>query len=338
MKRQKNITRIIVGALFLLLSVANIFTVQAATTEIRIARQYGLSYLPLIEIEQNNLIEKQAKAAGLGDIKVNWVTLSGGSSINDALISGSVDLGASGVAPLITLWAKSNGNVKALAALDETPNYLNTNNPAIKSIRDFTEKDRIAVPSVKVSIQAVILQIAAAKAFGEENYGKLDSLTVSLKHPDALIALLSEKSEVTAHFASPPFMFQELENPKIHTVLNSYDVLGGPHTFTVLSASKSFYDNNPKLAAAILKALEEANSIIKKDKKAAAELYIKATNTKESVADILAELNNPVINYQTAPRSITKFSDFLYKIKAIDKKPNSWKDLFFPNIHNQKGS
>lgn len=322
---------------FTLLFAVNI-SAQSRVTEIRIAKQYGLSYLPLIVIEQKNLIEKHAKAAGLGDVQTTWVTLGGGATTNDALLSGSVDFVASGVAPLITLWDKSKGNVKGVAALDTTPIYLNTNNPAVKSIKDFTDKDRIALPSVKVSIQAVVLEMAVAKAFGESSYAKLDPLTVSMKHPDAMIALLSEKSEITAHFASPPFMFQELENPKVRTVLSSFDVLGGPHTFNVLSTTKAFYEKNPKAYAVVLDALEDAITIIKSDKKAAAELYIKATNTKESVSEILAQLNNPAIDYSTTPHNIIKFSNFLYRIGSINKKPKSWKELFFPNIHKQKGS
>lgn len=329
--------RLALFSLFALFLLSNL-SAQAKVTEIRLAKQYGLSYLPLIVIEQKNLIEKHAKIAGLGDVQTTWITLGGGATTNDALLSGSVDFAASGVAPLITLWAKSNGNVKGVAALDTTPIFLNTNNPTIKSIKDFTDKDRIALPSVKVSIQAVVLQMAAAKTFGKKHFDKLDPLTVSMKHPDAMIALLSENSEITAHFASPPFMFLELENPKVRTVLSSYDVLGGPHTFNVLSTTKAFYEKNPKAYSVVLKALEEAIAIVKNDKKAAAELYIKSTNSKESVAEILSQLNNPLMDYSTTPHQITKFSDFLYRIGSIDKKPNSWKELFFSNIHSQKGS
>lgn len=313
-------------------------TAVAEVKEIRIAKQYGLAYLPLIVTEEKGLIEKNIKSTNLGDVKTSWVTLGNGASANDALLSGSVDYISGGVAPFIILWDKSKGTVKALAALDHTPIYLNTINPEVKSIRDFTDKDRIAVPTVKVSIQAVILQMAASKEFGNENFNKLDYLTVSLKHPDALIALLSGKSEVTAHFATPPFSFQELENSKVRKIIDSYEVLGGPHTMNVLSTSKNFYDNNPKINKAVLKSINQAIAWIKNNKKEAAELYIKATKSNESVNDILSQLNNPQINYDSAPLRITKFSDFLYQIGSINTKPSSWKELFFPDIHHKKGS
>ena len=63
--------------------------------------------------------------------------------------------------------------------MNSMPLYLNTNNPNVKSIKDFTSKDKIALPAVKVSIQAVTLQMAAEKEFGEGNQNKLDALTVS---------------------------------------------------------------------------------------------------------------------------------------------------------------
>ena len=97
-----------------------------------------------------------------------------------------------------------------------------------------------------MSIQAVTLQMAAEKAFGEGQQDKLDPLTVSMSHPDAQTALLSRQSEITAHFGSPPFQYQQLEKPGIHTVLNSYDVLGGPATFNVVWTTTKFRDENPE--------------------------------------------------------------------------------------------
>ena len=310
----------------------------AEVKEIRIARQYGLGYLPLIVAERQHLIEKHAKAVGLGDVKVTWATLGGGSATNDALLSGNVDYVSSGVAPLVMLWAKSNGNVKGLAALDTSPLFLNTNNPNIKSIRDFNDKDRIALPAVKVSIQAIVLQMAAAKAFGTENYARLDRLTVSMKHPDAMAALLSGKSEIDAHLTSPPFMFQELDNKRVRTVLNSYDVLGGPHTFNVISTTKTFYDANPKVNRVVLEAIEEADEFIRKNRKAAAEIYVKSSGTRESFGDLLAQLNNPALGYSTTPTNVSKFADFMQQTGTIKVKPHSWKDLFFPLVHDKKGS
>lgn len=310
----------------------------AEVKEVRLAKQYGLGYLPLIIMEEQKLVEKHARAAGLGDIKVTWATLGGGSAMNDALLSGTVDYISSGVAPLVVLWDKSKGSVKGVSALLSAPNFLNTSNPSVKSIRDLTEKDRIGLPSVKVSIQAIMLQMAAAREFGQENFARLDKLTVTMKHPDAMAALLSGKSEITGHFASAPFMFQELDDKRIRTILNSYDVLGGPHTFNVLTTSRAFHDNNPKTYAAVFAALEEAITYINKNKRAAAEIYQKASKTRESLDDLIREVSQSTVNYTVTPQNVGKFADFMHKTGTIKQKPKDWKELFFPAVHTVKGS
>ena len=312
---------------------------HAELTEIKVAQQYGISYLPLMLMEEQKLIEKHAKAAGV-DVKVGWAKFAGGNVMNDALLSNSLQFASGGVGPLVTLWARTRGNldVKAVSAINSMPLYLNTRNPNVKTIKDFTEKDKIALPAVKVSIQAVTLQMAAEKAFGEGQQGKLDALTVSLSHPDAQVALLSGASEITAHFGSPPFQYQQLEKPGIHTVLNSYDVLGGPATFNVVWTTSKFRSENPKLYDAFVKALDEATAIINRDKKAAAEAYLRISKDKDTVADILAMLNDPAIVYTTTPQNVMKYVDFMNKIGSIKVKPDSWKDLFFPNVHGAAGS
>jgi NitT/TauT family transport system substrate-binding protein len=311
----------------------------AEMSEIKVAKQYGISYLPLMLMEEQKLIEKHAKAAGL-DVKVGWAKFAGGNVMNDALLSSSLQFASGGVAPFVTLWARTKGNldVKAVSAINSMPLYLNTRNPGVKSLKDFTEKDRIALPAVKVSIQAVTLQMAAEKAFGEGQQGRLDPLTVSMSHPDAQAALLSSASEITAHFSSPPFQYQQLEKPGIHTVLNSYEVLGGTATFNVVWTTSKFRSENPKLYDAFVKALDEATAVINKDKKAAAEAYLRISKDKDTVADILAMLNDPAIVYTTTPQNVMKYVDFMNKIGSIKVKPDSWKDLFFPNIHGAAGS
>lgn len=312
---------------------------RAEMAEINVAQQYGISYLPLMIMEDQKLIEKHAKAAGV-DVKVGWAKFAGGNVMNDALLSNSLQFASGGVGPLLTLWSRTKGNldVKAVGAINSMPLYLNTRNPNVKSLKDFTEKDKIALPAVKVSIQAVTLQMAAEKEFGPGQQNRLDPLTVSMSHPDAQTALLSGAGEITAHFSSPPFQYQQLEKPGIRTVLNSYDVLGGPATFNVVWTSSKFRNENPKLYDAFVKAMEEATAIINRDKKAAAETYLRLSRDKDTVADIQKMLNDPNIVYTQTPQSIMKYADFMSKVGAIKVKPDSWKDLFFPNVHNLPGS
>ncbi len=313
---------------------------RAEVTDLKIAEQYGISYLPMMIMEDQHLVEKYAKEAGINDLKVTWAKFAGGNVMNDALLSNSLHFASGGVAPMVTLWAKTRGNydVKAVAALNSMPLYLTTRNPAVKTIKDFTDKDKIALPAVKVSIQAVTLQMAAEQAFGAGQQNKLDRLTVTMSHPDGQAALLSGTSEVDAHFSSPPFQYQQLEKPGIHKVLDSYQVLGGPATFNLVWTTSKFRNENPKVYAAFTKALDEAIAMINKDHKWAAEAYLRISKDKDSLDNVVKMLNDPEVKYTTTPENVTKYVDFMYKIGSIKAKPASWKDLFFPNVHNLPGS
>ena len=312
---------------------------QSETTEIHVSRQYGISYLPLMIMEDQKLIEKHAKASGI-DVKVDWSKFASGAVMNDALLSGSLQFASGGVGPFTTLWAKTRGNldVKAVAAINSMPLFLVTSNPKVKTVKDFTDKDRIALPAVKVSIQAVTLQMAAEQAFGPGQEFRLDHLTVSMSHPDALTALLSGRSEVTAHLGSPPFQYEELEHPGMHKVFSSYDVLGGPATFNVVWTTSKFHDENPKVYAAFVAALDEATAAINRDKRAAAETYLRISKDKSSLDSIVKMLEDPAIVYTTTPHNVMKYVDFMYKIHSIKVKPESWKEMFFPNAQGLPGS
>ena len=332
-----------IGLPFLLgavLSMAPLASAIAEVSEIGIAQQYGISYLPLMLMQEEKLLEKEAKAAGLGDVKVTWAKFAGGNVMNDALLSGDLQFASGGLGPFITLWAKTKGNidVKAVGAMNSMPLMLTTRNPAIKSLKDFTSKDKIALPAVKVSIQAITLQMAAEKQFGPGEANRLDAFTVTQSHPDGMAAMLAGGSEINSHFTAPPFQYTELEKPGIHTVLNSYDVTGGPHTFNVVWASAKFVNANPKTYAAFLRAFDASIAMINKDKKAAAEFYVKTTKSKEPVAFIEKMLNDPSIEFTTTPKNSMKYADFMQRSGQVKIKPASWKDMYFPNVHNLPGS
>jgi NitT/TauT family transport system substrate-binding protein len=97
-------------------------SLRAEVSEIKVAQQYGISYLPLMLMEEQKLIEKHAKAAGI-DVKVGWARFAGGNVMNDALLSNSLQFASGGVAPLLTLWSRTRGNldVKAVSAINSMP-------------------------------------------------------------------------------------------------------------------------------------------------------------------------------------------------------------------------
>jgi NitT/TauT family transport system substrate-binding protein len=300
-----------------------------------------MGYLQFNVMEHEQLIEKHARALGLNDVKVTWVTYNGPVAVNDALISGNVDIVSGGMPGLLTLWGRTKGTaqeVRGISALSSQPILLNTRNPSLKTIADLTDQDRIAVPAVKTSIQAVVLQMAAAKQFGEKQYAKLDPLTVSMAPPDATIALLSGAAGITTVFGVPPFQQQQLEKPEIHTILNSFDVLGGSHIFTLAWTTARFRERNPILYKALIAALKEATDAVNKDPQAAASLWIKDANSKLPLDMVMKILAGPQVRWTMVPENAMKFATFMHSVGTLREAPSSWTDLFFPEIQDLGGS
>ncbi|UHC18839.1 ABC transporter substrate-binding protein [Methylobacterium currus] len=326
-----------VGALAVVLGLAAA-PAQAETSEVRFTRQPGLIYMPMVLAEQQRLVEKHVAAAGLGDVKVSWVTLTSGGASVDALISGNVDFVTSGATNLLLAWDRTRGEVKGLAASAGAPMMLVTRNPAVKTLADFSAKDRIAVPTVKVSAQAVMLQIAAERQFGEAGRNKLDAITVQLGHPDAVGALLGGTSEVNSHFSLPPYQQIELKDPKIHVVVNSYDVVGGPLSNAIVFGRGKFMEQNPKTTAAVLAAIDEANALIRDDPKRAAELYLGATKEKFEPDELVAMMKQPGVVFSTTPYGTMLQADHLAKAGVLKTRPKEWKDFFYKAVHGQPGT
>lgn len=313
----------------------------AQTTEIRLARQFSMGYLQFNVMEHEQLIEKHARALGIPDVRVTWSTFNGPNAMNDALLSGSTDVVAGGMPGLLTLWGRTKGSpleVRGISALTSQPILLNTRNPNVKTIADLSEADRIALPAVKVAIQAVVLQMAAAKMFGQSNFAKFDPLTVSMSPPDSTIALLTGANEITCVFGVPPYQEQQLEKPGIRTILNSFDVMDGSHVFTVAWTTSKFRDANPVLYKALVAALKEATEIVNKDRRAAGALWIKDVNSKLPLDMVDKIVSGPQVRWTMTPENSMKFANFMHSVGTLKQAPTSWRDLFFPEIHDLDGS
>lgn len=320
--------------------VATLFAGQAAAEgKIRIAQQFGIAYLILDVVRDQALIEKHGKEAGV-DIDVEWASISGATAMNEALLAKNIDIVSAGVPPALTMWDRTKGrqDVKLVAALGSLPNYLITTNPDVHSLKDFSNKDRIAVPAAGVGFQSRTLQIESAKLFGPDNFQKLDEISISLPHPDATAALISGGTEVNSHFSSAPFYYQALQgNKAVHKVISSYDILGGPATFNVLYSSAAFHDENPKTYAAFYAALREAAQWINANKEEAAETFIRQQNSKLSPQLVLEIINDPENDFTIVPQNTFVYAQELHKLGVLKNEASSWKDYFFPEAYGDNG-
>jgi NitT/TauT family transport system substrate-binding protein len=313
---------------------------RAETNRIHIAMQPGIGQLPMTVLHARGLIEAAVERRGLPRPTVDWTELAGGAALNEALIAGRADLVAAGIAPMIQLWSRGRATlgVRGIAALGSMPMFLLSGDPRIRTIRDFGAADRIAVPAIGVSIHAIVLEMASEQSFGQGKWSQLSDQTVGMNFADASIALMTRSGIVTAAFSVSPFQEQQLQDPHIHRVLSSYDVLGGPHTQAVLYATSRFHDDNPATSSAIFEALDQAMQFIRDDPKAAAALYVTTEQSPLDPAFVEGIVRDPDHVFTTVPQSVQKFADFLYRTGQIKAPPKFWTDLFFSEVSGRSGS
>jgi NitT/TauT family transport system substrate-binding protein len=239
---------------------------RAEIAEVKLAFQFGSNYLPLMVMENQKIVEKHLLQQGMKETKVGWMKLANPGAIIDAYLVGQIHFSGQGVPSTALIWDKTRATIgaKAVAAMSESNIYLNTRNPNVKSIRDLTEKDRIAIPSLKSSAQAVFLMMAAEKEWGEGQWGKLDHLIISLPHPDALAAMSNSSHEVNAHAATQPFHKMEMK-VGARTIATFAEAAGGPATGLNFVSTQNFRDENPKTYAAVVSAYDEAIEWINAD-------------------------------------------------------------------------
>lgn len=313
---------------------------QAEVTELNIPLGAGgFGFLPLHMMKEHNLIEKHAKAAGQ-EVSINWSNIGGPAVMIDALLSGSADFISAGPPSFLLLWDRTKGtaDVKGVAAISSMPMFLNARAPHLKSIDDLQDNDKIAVTSVKSSIPSIVMQMYAVDKYGKDEAFRFDPYTVSMKHGDAAAALISGGGSIAAHYASYPLAQREMKTDGIRTIQNTDDVMGGSTTFTMVSTTTRFHDQNPTVYAAFVAALEEAQQMIKDDEQGAAKVLIASMGGSGDVDEMIEILNDPAIKYSTKPENVMKYAKFMNDIESIKNRPENLEELFFPGPAISEGN
>ncbi len=312
--------------------------------QLRIGVQFGLGYLPLYLAEENHLFEQRMREHGLAPVPVEIVHVAGGPQINDGLLSGNFELGSGGYTAMMVSWDKTrnagDSRLLGVTALSSVPYDLFSTDTQLASVKDLNrERDKIGVPSVKVSVPAIYLEMEAERLFGPGKHTALDDLTVSLSQPDGAISLLSGGTTVNCYLFSPPFIQQMTGKPGIRRIWSSNELFGSPATALTTWTTVKFQRENPKLLTAIVAATRDAMVLIANDPRQAAAIYQKAERTKaapELISAALADKDN--LHFTLAPEHTERIADFLARTGSIKSKPATWKDLFFPDIHGEQGS
>jgi NitT/TauT family transport system substrate-binding protein len=314
---------------------------RAEVTELRMATQYGIGTLPMVIVQKKQLLEKNLAKVGLGEVKVSWRQFPGGGPMNDGLLSGSLDIVSAGTTVFVTLWAKAAGSpsaVRGIGGVSTLPLYLLTRNPDVKKIEDLGDKDRVAVTTLKVSVHAILLQMAAEKIWGAGNAGRLDRLVVQIPHGDAAAAMISGAGEINNHFSAPPFQNIEMKKVGVRRISSAQDILGAPATYMVAYSTERFRRDNPNTYQAFVDALKEAQEMVRKEPAEAAKIYLDHSKDNVSLDETIAILKDKGSSFDMAPSNVLTFAKFMAKQGIIKVAPATWQDMFFPEVRGLSGS
>jgi NitT/TauT family transport system substrate-binding protein len=308
---------------------------RAQESAVTLTRSLGINYLPTHVIEHEGLIERHARRRGLS-LRVAWVALPIGTVGNDALLAGSVDIVNTGIGSLLLLWDRTRGGVKGIVSTSAQPLALLTRSPRVRTLADFGPGDRIAVPTVRVSTQAILLQMACAASFGADQWGRLDPLTVQLSHPDAAAALANPGHEVNTHFSAPPYSFLSLRTvPGVRAVPMPDGTVSQVQMFTTVR----FAQANPAVIASVRDAAADAAALIAADRRAALAIYRRLSGDRTDPAVLEAMLDEPgMMAFQITPRGTLAFAHHLHRIGTLRTRAASWAEYYLPAAHDLDGS
>lgn len=311
------------------------FVSTADAKEIRIAQLRQINYIPFLVMQEQKLFEKHASEMGEPDLTANFITFGNGSSTTDALISGNVEYVAVGLTNFAILWSRTKGTVKGIANVSGVPFPLLTRNPNVKTLADFGPNDRIAVPTIGVSVQAIMLSIALERLYGPEGRNKLAQQTVQLSHPDAAQALSNPLHEVNSHFSSAPYYVVSMRDPAIHKVFSYDELFDRPLATNILFTTRTVHEDNPVASRALIAALKEADAYILANKEAVAKLYIERSGDPLTVEEVVKVMSGPGVSFDVDPSSAIEVWQYMADAGMIATKPASWREMFFEDIQSE---
>ena len=322
----KTIIRAAIGVLALSFGAAQ------AQTPVKIGIGFGVGFLPLFIAQEEHLIEKQAKAAGL-DVTATYTRFSGSGAMQDAVLSQAIDVGVYGIGAMLIAWDKAHGTanqIEGIAGVNSTPLVLVTNKPEVKDINDLADNEKISMPAL-ISPQMYALQMIAEKKFGPGKQDAYRNKVVSLPHPESVNSLLTGATEVKAYFSTPPFTKIVLDSGKTHVIATSEDAFGGRSTFLAAGATKRYIDANPKMAGVIQAALKEAGDMIRNEPEKAAAIYLKVEPSKTlDVAAVTAMLKEERGDFGVEVSGVKTLADFMGRIGQLKRIPASVDEVFLP--------
>ena len=276
-----------------------------------IAEQYGLAYAPLAVMQAKNFIEEIDP-----DLTIEWAKAGNTTAIREMMLAGKVDIGFMGIPPFLI--ARDKGMEWGIfTGLSQAPVGLVSSNPAIQSLADIQETDRIALPQPG-SIQHILLALAAEREFGDA--ARFDQQLITMKHPDGMSAMLAGQ-ELNLHFTSPPFIFMELAEPGTHLVLSGREAMGGPFTFIIGAVPKRVRDEKAESLAVLKEALQKTMVFMQEEPEETMAILAESYQLEPEL--LKSYLENSELSYTDEIEGLETFIDFMSRNGYLENEITS---------------
>lgn len=285
---------------------------------LNIAQQFGIAYAPLNIMEQLGMLEEK-----LPGVEIVWKQFGGPTAIREAMLSGEVDFGFMGIAPVMIGY--DNGmRWRYATGISANQVALVTDKEGVNSLKDFTKQDKIAILSPGCT-QHMLLCMLAKQQLGD--YMALDNQLVSMTHPDAMNALIAN-TEVSAHFATPPYLQEELNNG-MHIIADGEDIAGAQFTFISGVAMEQFYEDYPELYTAFIETLNEAIDYINENPDEAIRILAPLYGLSEE--ELKEQMSYGGTIYSSDLCGVEPIKQAMYEMGFL-KENYDYKDLCFDNV------
>lgn len=285
---------------------------------LNIAQQFGIAYAPLNIMEQLGMLEEK-----LPDVEINWKQFGGPTAIREAMLAGEVDFGFMGIAPVMIGY--DNGmQWRYATGISANQVALVTDKEGVNSLKDFTSQDRIAILSPGCT-QHILLCMLCKQQLGD--YMALDNQLVSMSHPDAMHALMSN-TEVSAHFATPPYLQEELKDG-MHIIADGEDIAGAQFTFISGVAMEKFYKEQPELYATFIETLNEAIDYINENTEEAIRILAPLYGLSED--ELREQMSYGGTIYSSDLCGVEPIKEAMHDMGFL-KENYDYKDLCFDNV------
>jgi NitT/TauT family transport system substrate-binding protein len=298
---------------------------SSAPASFTIAYQPGLGSVTLIILKLQKTLDKQ-----FPQTNIQWKILNSGASVREAMIANQAQLGSLGLPPFLVGWDRGF-NWKVLVSTSRADIWMVARDPRIRTLKDFTPSDKIAVVAPD-SQQAILIRKAAQEQLG--NAHALDRNLISLSSADGEQALRT--GQIAAHFSGSPFQEREVADGG-HIVLHSNDVFGlvGAGLITL---APNFYNQYPNFVKKLYQDILDATAFAKANHEQAAQYLAQDQGGGGgTAAQFKTLLDNPGFVFDTTPSGLIAYATFMQSIGLISKVPGSVRDLEVP-ILNGAGS